>query len=85
LCFPSRDVTCLVAVAHAGGGATPHVVISPAMVGRDNNTLPEQATRLGKYGSLLEPISKKEGCRVNRCTRIVRARKFECFWLSVSY
>ena len=33
---------------------------------------------------LLEPIGEKEASRVNRCTRIVRARIFECFWLSVS-
>jgi hypothetical protein len=33
---------------------------------------------------LLETDQQERGCRVNRCTRIVRARKFECFWLLLS-
>ena len=30
-------------------------------------------------GSLLEPVGEKEAVWVNGCTRIVRARNFECF------
>ena len=31
---------------------------------------------------LLEPMRRQSERRVNRCSRIVRARNFECFWLS---
>jgi hypothetical protein len=67
------------------------------ILGHSNIKMTERYAKLAKHHiartsntaremwKLLEPIGEKEAVGVNRCTRIVRALIFECFWLSVSY
>ncbi len=58
------------------------------MTGRYAKLAKQHIARTSNTAREMEVTStnrRERGCRVNRCTRIVRARKFECFWLSVSY